>query len=718
MRKISQDFSESAYSVADWRSTQFASTHELGHNMGAGHAPNDDDDPRRAFAYAYGHKVPGVFRTMMAYDSDVNFQFCRCPRIPNFSNPNVQLGGLPTGTVLGNNNAVTIENAAYTVANFRPSIPRYRVTFIRTNPEESMATSINAHGDVAGFTGVPYGAGAFYTRGRSVLPIVGGFTGAVLLNDHGHLALTERRAADGSVWPFVWDGVTRREIGSLGGTLTVAGDFNNHGTVVGLSYGPPGTPYRAFVWNGITIRDLNFGPSSSFSSAGGINDEGQICGTYVIPYSGPPDVGYSVFWDGTSVRELGTGQGGVAGQPYNCADLNNLGHSAGNVAAPHPSATISRPYIWDGSSFKSLGGFGLGHGSAWAINDRDEVVGSSVVDANENHAFLWRAGLLHDLHRLADWPEPGWILYVGNDINNVGQIAATVSKTSRGPFRAVRLDPPTLGQQLPLPPTDLTSQVDGRTVRLSWNAAPGGPYTYRIEAGSVDGWADLASVSVSNTSVSFSNVPDGRFFVRVRSQIGLTLSYPAPGLEVQVGQMAPQAPRDLKSTVTGTSVSFEWSSPLSGDPPSSYGLEAGTAPGATSVPIPIASSPYIVVGVPTGTYYVRVRGVNSAGTGPPSNEVKVIVGATSLPGAPTGLTFVQTGNQVTLMWTAPTTGGAVTGYHLEAGSVTTLADLAVVPVATTSLTAAAPAGTYYVRVRGINELGIGPASNEVVIVIP
>ncbi|MGE3190981.1 MAG: hypothetical protein AB7N90_14970 [Vicinamibacterales bacterium] len=66
------------------------------------------------------------------------------------------------------------------------------------------------------------------------------------------------------------------------------------------------------------------------------------------------------------------------------------------------------------------------------------------------------------------------------------------------------------------------------------------------------------------------------------------------------------------------------------------------------------------------------------------------------------------------------TPGAPTGFRIEAGSASGLANLAVMAVdgATRAVTVSAPPGTYFVRVRAQNACGTGPASNEVVLAVP
>ena len=72
------------------------------------------------------------------------------------------------------------------------------------------------------------------------------------------------------------------------------------------------------------------------------------------------------------------------------------------------------------------------------------------------------------------------------------------------------------------------------------------------------------------------------------------------------------------------------------------------------------------------------------------------------------------GRSITVEWDAPADTTGVTGYVLEAGSASGAADLAVVPSAARSLTAAnVPDGTYYLRVRPIVDGETGTASDEV-----
>jgi len=123
---------------------------------------------------------------------------------------------------------------------------------------------------------------------------------------------------------------------------------------------------------------------------------------------------------------------------------------------------------------------------------------------------------------------------------------------------------------------------------------------------------------------------------------------------------------------------------------------------------------------PRGVFVVRVRALSACGASAATNEVLVGVGGAEMPpGAPEDFTATVTGSAVTFGWQAPTTGGAAGAYILEAGSGPGLSDIARVPLTATALTVPnVPPGTYFVRVRAVNNAGTGDASAEVQVVVP
>jgi hypothetical protein len=90
--------------------------HELGHNMGSQHNPENGSNP--TYPYGFGHYVNGVFRTVMSY---VDPCTSGCTRRPYFSNPEILFSGFPTGIDNARDNARSINNTADTIANYRYS---------------------------------------------------------------------------------------------------------------------------------------------------------------------------------------------------------------------------------------------------------------------------------------------------------------------------------------------------------------------------------------------------------------------------------------------------------------------------------------------------------------------------------------------------------------------------------------------------------------------
>ena len=179
----------------------------------------------------------------------------------------------------------------------------------------------------------------------------------------------------------------------------------------------------------------------------------------------------------------------------------------------------------------------------------------------------------------------------------------------------------------------------------------------------------------------------------------------------------PGPPTSFSATVAGRTVTLNWLAPTAGAAPTGYRLEAGSSSGASDLAVATTgpATGVTVTDVPDGIYFVRARSVRNGTVGAPSNEVRVTVVCAAAPPAPAGLQQTVSGTLVRLDW-VPSAGA--TGYVVEAGSATGLADLAELPVgASPALTVTAPAGRYYVRVRGRSGCGAGPASNEVIVTV-
>lgn len=89
----------------------------------------------------------------------------------------------------------------------------------------------------------------------------------------------------------------------------------------------------------------------------------------------------------------------------------------------------------------------------------------------------------------------------------------------------------------------------------------------------------------------------------------------------------PEAPSALTQSKQGDVVTLDWAASAGTERPTTYVIEAGTAPGTNNVGTFISpgSQTSLERQVPAGTFYVRVFARNACGTSAASGEVAVTV---------------------------------------------------------------------------------------------
>lgn len=167
-------------------------------------------------------------------------------------------------------------------------------------------------------------------------------------------------------------------------------------------------------------------------------------------------------------------------------------------------------------------------------------------------------------------------------------------------------------------------------------------------------------------------------------------------------------------TITNTSVAMSWTAALLA---TSYVIQRSTDGGTTFADFGTSSTPSVTqAGLTAGTpYEFRVCGVDSTGRGPFSSPISVTTTGSSLalPGQPTGLAgSVVSSSEIDVSWTAPTAGGAVASYTVQAvvngGALQTLASG--LTATSAHLTGLLASSTYVIDVEGVNATGTGTAS--------
>jgi hypothetical protein len=196
-------------------------------------------------------------------------------------------------------------------------------------------------------------------------------------------------------------------------------------------------------------------------------------------------------------------------------------------------------------------------------------------------------------------------------------------------------------------PQHLQAIYNAGILTLTWlPPAPGGagiPTSYVLRAGYLPSLADLADFDTGQLATTFSTPvspgypavdttsttvnPGGLMFIRVHARNAAGISGPSNEILMDTRNAAcsgaPLVPGPLSVTVQGPQAAFSWGSAAGA---SSHIAEAGSAPGAANlVRINLGTQTSIAATAPPGTYYVRVRGQNACGVGPPSNEVIVVI---------------------------------------------------------------------------------------------
>lgn len=127
MDNVASGFAEWAFNVTvrSCATGNYSFGHEMGHNMGARHDWYVDS-VTTPYIYAHGYvNTANRWRTIMAYNNACTALGFSCARIQYWSNPLVNYLGNPTGLAEGQANPAdnhrTLNNTAFTVANFRNS---------------------------------------------------------------------------------------------------------------------------------------------------------------------------------------------------------------------------------------------------------------------------------------------------------------------------------------------------------------------------------------------------------------------------------------------------------------------------------------------------------------------------------------------------------------------------------------------------------------------
>ena len=225
-----------------------------------------------------------------------------------------------------------------------------------------------------------------------------------------------------------------------GGHNSQAYGINNQGQVIGLAENgifdstcivpSQVIRYEAALWESDGyVKELSPLPGDTVSFAFGVNDNGEVvgvsglCSNVSLPPNATPGGPHAVLWekDGT-VTDLGSLPGGVMNNV--AGSINNRGQVVGTSVL---SDGTVHSYLWTRESgMKDIGSFPGAVVTVTpccgSINDSGQAVGFSVDGATGNPtAFVWQKGVMTDLNALIPANSPLYLL-MAQVINSRGEI--------------------------------------------------------------------------------------------------------------------------------------------------------------------------------------------------------------------------------------------------------------------------------------------------------
>ena len=317
-------------------------------------------------------------------------------------------------------------------------------------------------------------------------------------------------------------------------------------------------------------------------------------------------------------------------------------------------------------------------------------------------------------------------------VNSVGASTATgtVTATPRAP-------------SAPGAPTGFTATAEEDQVALAWTA-PSVDHDetitrYEYSTNNGTNWRTTGSTTTSYTATQTSagtpvNLVNGTSYVfRVRA-VNSTGNGTQSASASATPYGEPGAPTGLAGSAGDQEIVLSWTAaPANGQAITRYeystnnGTNWRTTGSTTTGYTATQTSAATPVNLVNGTSYViRVRAVNSAGTGPQSGSVTVAPSVVhTVPGTPTSFTVTTADASLVLSWTAPGDGGsAITDYEYCTFATCTAATWA--SLSTTSspatITQTSPDTfpqnlgnnqQYFVRIRAVNSVGAGAATASV-----
>ena len=252
------------------------------------------------------------------------------------------------------------------------------------------------------------------------------------------------------------------------------------------------------------------------------------------------------------------------------------------------------------------------------------------------------------------------------------------------------------------------------TLRFTPPVAGAMPTGYVLEGGLAPG-GTLVALPVNNAPELTLAVPDGMYYVRVRSSAGGAVSAPSNEIRLAVNQpLPPSAPVSLTGLASGSNLQLSWKNTFNGGAVDHVVLEVGGSLVTALLLGP--DETFQFSGVPSGTYVFTVRAENAAGVSAATSGVTLTFpgSCAGAPHVPAAFVAYRTGNIVRLSWDPPADGPAPLSYRVTVTGALNLT----LPVSGRELAGPVPPGSYNLSVAALNPCGTSPATPVQTVVVP
>jgi probable HAF family extracellular repeat protein len=196
----------------------------------------------------------------------------------------------------------------------------------------------------------------------------------------------------------LWQGGRTIHLGTLGGTYSEAIAINDRGQVVGTSETATGD-WKLFLWEKGKMRTL--GIDNRYDTALALNKRGEVMGTYETDEGNIDRLFVHAFvWANGKLTDLGT----LGGPDSEAAAINDDGQIVGSSdteAKDKFGDPVAHAFLWTEGTMHDLGTLGGPSSEALAINNRGQVLGESLTETGAVHNFLWEDGEMTDLGALS-----------------------------------------------------------------------------------------------------------------------------------------------------------------------------------------------------------------------------------------------------------------------------------------------------------------------------